>query len=315
MQTTLKVVQELRQQQLLQAQQQQAPDIAVPVAHEATETLDGVLKPAAGGAQGVQGSSGNRGLSARPLSNGGAAAAGQHSRVVSPAGWNQRSPASGSRSYLSQQQQNSGKFNEIKRNTVRKGSNGKPAASTEALKAAAACSSLFTPDASRQARANWLAGKLQQQQDAAAAFERDLQKEQLLLQKLAEKKPAAEAAHAQVGRNWCANCGIAEKGPLFAWGPEHLQYHCMVCCVSGQLQLWHGHMVHQQHAVCADAGHFTMYTGCLVLSRAHTRVCTSAQAIQEVWQLTGALQVLATADEQWAAYLEAAKQGLQHDVS
>jgi hypothetical protein len=32
------------------------------------------------------------------------------------------------------------------------------------------------------------------------------------------------------------------------------------------------------------------------------------QAMADLQQLTGALQVLATADEQWAAYLDAAKQ-------
>uniref|UniRef100_A0A383VGL7 Uncharacterized protein n=1 Tax=Tetradesmus obliquus TaxID=3088 RepID=A0A383VGL7_TETOB len=37
-----------------------------------------------------------------------------------------------------------------------------------------------------------------------------------------------------------------------------------------------------------------------------------AQAMRDFWQLTGALQVLATADEQWADYLAAVKQSLQH---
>ncbi|WIA33515.1 hypothetical protein OEZ86_006640 [Tetradesmus obliquus] len=37
-----------------------------------------------------------------------------------------------------------------------------------------------------------------------------------------------------------------------------------------------------------------------------------AQAMRDVWQLTGALQVLATADEQCADYLAAVKQSLQH---
>jgi hypothetical protein len=44
-------------------------------------------------------------------------------------------------------------------------------------------------------------------------------------------------------------------------------------------------------------------------------VCTAcytyAQAMRDVRQLTGALQVLSSADEHWAAYLEAAKQELQ----
>jgi hypothetical protein len=81
-----------------------------------------------------------------------------------------------------------------------KGSTGIPQAASKAAAAAAARSSLFTPDASRQARAEWLAGKLQQQQLAASVQDRDLQREQQLLQKLADKKMAAEVAHTQVGR-------------------------------------------------------------------------------------------------------------------
>jgi septal ring factor EnvC (AmiA/AmiB activator) len=76
--------------------------------------------------------------------------------------------------------------------------------STQTAAAAAARSSLFTPEATRQARADWLAGKQQQQQDAAAALERDLQKRQLLLQKLACRRKDAEVAHAQVRAPWCA---------------------------------------------------------------------------------------------------------------
>ncbi|KAF6261069.1 hypothetical protein COO60DRAFT_1700022 [Scenedesmus sp. NREL 46B-D3] len=51
--------------------------------------------------------------------------------------------------------------------------------------------------ASSHARADWLAGKLQQQQDAAAALEHDFEREQQLLQKLADKQLAAKEAHAQ----------------------------------------------------------------------------------------------------------------------
>jgi hypothetical protein len=192
-QSTLEVVEELRQRQ-------QASPLHPPEALEATETLDSAAATTASGVMHGQVGMGHHASQARALSSGSNAAA-QHVRVGSPASNQQRSPTSGSNKRLGMQQQSSATHLHVS-----KGSTGSPQAASRAAAAAAARSSLFTPDASRQARAEWLAGKLQQQQIAACVLERDLQREQQLLQKLADKKVAAEAAHTQVGRPYARAC-------------------------------------------------------------------------------------------------------------
>jgi hypothetical protein len=195
LQSTLQVVQELRQQQQASA----AHDCDL---HAAAETLDFAAASVADGKL----SNGNTSSPVRALSS--TAAGRQHSskqdhlssRVASAANRSQDFAESHSSKHISLQQQSSAThLHASKGSASRQCSTGTSQASNQAA-AAAARSSLFTPDASRQARAQWLAGKLQQQQLAASALERDLQREQQLLHKLADKKLAAEAAHAQVGR-------------------------------------------------------------------------------------------------------------------
>lgn len=62
----------------------------------------------------------------------------------------------------------------------------------------AARSSLFSKLASQEATELWLAGKVQQQQNAVTAYERDLHKERQQLAKLQERQSAAAQAHEQV---------------------------------------------------------------------------------------------------------------------